>query len=141
MPLPSERDSRLYVEDMLRFCDTVLDYTLGLDQASFAADRMRLDATLRNLALIGEAATRVPADIRALAPNLPWRKVVGTPQPLEPRLPGHRQRHGLEHCGWRRASVAHGAACLAAGHSGLMGRAAQGWRRNSPASVYPSKRR
>ena len=77
MPLPSERDSRLYVEDMLRFCDTVLDYTLGLDQASFAADRMRLDATLRNLALIGVAATRVPADIRALAPNLPWRKVVG----------------------------------------------------------------
>lgn len=78
MPSPSERDTRLYVEDMLGFCDTVLDYTQGMDQARFAADRMRVDATLRNLALIGEAATRVPADIRALAPNLPWRKVVGT---------------------------------------------------------------
>ncbi len=67
MPLPSERDSRLYVEDMLGFCDTVLDYTQGLDQASFAADRMRVDATLRNLALIGEAAPVSPQT------SAPWR--------------------------------------------------------------------
>ena len=32
---------------------------------------MRYDATLRNLELIGEAATRVPADIRAGAPEVP----------------------------------------------------------------------
>lgn len=63
---------------MLAFCDVVLDYTHGLDQAAFAADRMRLDATLRNLELVGEAATRVPADVRALAPDLQWRKVVAT---------------------------------------------------------------
>jgi uncharacterized protein with HEPN domain len=32
---------------------------------------------LRKLSLIGEAATRVPESIRAQAPDLPWRKVVG----------------------------------------------------------------
>lgn len=37
---------------------------------------MQVGATLRNLALVSEAATRVPADVRALAPDLPWRKVV-----------------------------------------------------------------
>ena len=39
---------------------------------------MRLDATLRKLSLIGEAAKRVPDAIRALAPEIPWRKIVGT---------------------------------------------------------------
>lgn len=39
---------------------------------------MRLDATLRNLSLIGEAAMRVPDAIRVLAPDIPWRKIVGT---------------------------------------------------------------
>ena len=39
---------------------------------------MRLDATLRKLTLIGEAATRVPESVRDLAPDIPWRKIVGT---------------------------------------------------------------
>lgn len=63
---------------MLQFCATALDYTHGLDQAGFLADRMRYDATLRNIELIGEAATHVPAALRVLAPGIPWREVVGT---------------------------------------------------------------
>jgi uncharacterized protein with HEPN domain len=78
-PSPSEdRDTRLYVEDMLEFCEDVLEYTQGFDRYALAADRMRLDATLRKMTLIGEAATRVPPEVRALAPDVPWRKIVGT---------------------------------------------------------------
>lgn len=73
-PLP--REWRLYVEDMVSFCDRVLVYTKGLDRASFAADTLRYDATLRNLELIGEAATHVPGDVRASAPGVPWRLVI-----------------------------------------------------------------
>ena len=76
-PLP-ERDHALYVRDMLDFCDAVLSYTAGHDLASLLADRMRYDATLRNLELIGEAATHVPDEVRALAPGVTWRQVVGT---------------------------------------------------------------
>ena len=63
---------------MLEFCDTALDYTRGFDQLGFQADRMRYDATLRNIELIGEASTHVPPEVRALAPDLPWREIVGT---------------------------------------------------------------
>ena len=67
---------RFYVEDMVSFCDKALAYTHGLDRATFPLDPMRYDATLRNLELIGEAATHVPAEVRSAAPDVPWRLVV-----------------------------------------------------------------
>lgn len=39
---------------------------------------MRYDAILRNLELIGEAATHVPEALRAMAPEVPWRQIVAT---------------------------------------------------------------
>ena len=78
MPSPSERDSRLYLEDMLRFCDRVIAYRGVLDMPALQADAMRFDAVLRNLELIGEAATHVPDTVRAAHPEIPWRLVVAT---------------------------------------------------------------
>jgi uncharacterized protein with HEPN domain len=79
MPLPSEaRDLRLHLEDMLTFAERALAYSAGLSQADWAADRMRYDATLRNLELIGEAASRVPAEWREAWPELPWRQMIAT---------------------------------------------------------------
>lgn len=73
-----EREWRLYVRDMVEFCDQVLLYTDGHNLESLLADRMRLDATMRNLELIGEAATHVPAAVRDSAPDIPWRQAVST---------------------------------------------------------------
>ena len=36
------------------------------------------DATLRNLELIGEAATHIPDEIRAEHSDIPWRMIVAT---------------------------------------------------------------
>lgn len=71
-----QREWRFYVEDMAACCDKVLAYTQGIDRAGFAGDPMRYDATLRNLELIGEAATHVPAEVRAAAADVPWRMVI-----------------------------------------------------------------
>lgn len=78
MPSLSERDSWLYVEDMVTFCERVLAYTQGVELEAFTADDMRYDATLRNLELSGEAATHVPDELRERAPGIPWRQVVAT---------------------------------------------------------------
>lgn len=76
-PSPFERDYRIYLEDMLEFSQDVLRYTQGLTLAAWQSDPMRVDASLRKLGLIGEAATRVPDEIRVQAPDIPWRKIVG----------------------------------------------------------------
>jgi len=58
-----EREWRFYLDDMMDFARRVLDYTNELDQAAFLADQRTYDATLRNLELIGEAATNLPESV------------------------------------------------------------------------------
>jgi uncharacterized protein with HEPN domain len=72
------REWRFYVDDMIGFGEKVLVYTAGLDQAAFVANTLVYDATLRNLELIGEAATHVPDDVREAHPEVPWRLVIAT---------------------------------------------------------------
>ena len=74
----SEREWRFYLDDMIGFAEKVLAYTAGLDQSAFVEDELRYDATLRNLELIGEAATRIPDEVRAAHPEIPWRLVIAT---------------------------------------------------------------
>jgi uncharacterized protein with HEPN domain len=39
---------------------------------------MRYDATLRNIELVGEAASRVPPEVRASTEAIPWRLIIAT---------------------------------------------------------------
>lgn len=73
-----ERDWRMFVRDMLQFAVNVQSYTDGFTLARFAASGLNYDATVRNLELIGEAATRVPLEIRESQPLIPWRQVIAT---------------------------------------------------------------
>jgi len=72
------REWGFYVDDMIGFAEKVLIYTSGLDQAAFVRDERTYDATLRNLELIGEAASRIPADVRAQNPDIQWRVMIAT---------------------------------------------------------------
>lgn len=72
----SGRDWRLYLDDMISFAEKVLVYTNGLDRQQFDASGLNYDATVRNLVLIGEAATRIPASVRESAPHIQWRQII-----------------------------------------------------------------
>ena len=74
----SERDWSFYVDDMIRFAANVLDYVDGLNQQTFEATGLNFDATVRNLELIGEAASHIPQDVRDRHPDIPWRMLVAT---------------------------------------------------------------
>jgi uncharacterized protein with HEPN domain len=42
----------------------------------FSADRKTVDAVVRNLEVIGEAARNLPDEIKQLAPEIEWKKIV-----------------------------------------------------------------
>lgn len=66
-----ECSRQVYVQDMLDLSQNVLAYTEGEDLEAFIADSLTYDATLRNLQLIGEAATHIPDEIRQLHSKIP----------------------------------------------------------------------
>lgn len=70
------REWRFYVNDMIEFAEKVRLFTDGMDQDAFVNDVLTYDATLRNLELIGEAATHVPAAVRRAHPEIPWTAII-----------------------------------------------------------------
>ena len=74
----SQREWRFYIDDMIHFSQKVLRYTQNLDQAAFINNEPYYDATLRNLELIGEAATNIPENIKTNHPEIPWRQIIAT---------------------------------------------------------------
>ncbi len=72
------REWRFYLDDMIGFCERVLVFTNGIEQTEFTSDAMRMDATVRNIELIGEAATHIPEAVRTASPTIPWRMVIAT---------------------------------------------------------------
>ena len=72
------RDWKVYLNDMIEFCERVLTYVDALDQEQFEANRLVYDATVRNVELIGEAATHIPMEVCSASPHIPWRQITST---------------------------------------------------------------
>lgn len=56
----SKRDARLLLQDMLESLEKIERYTAGLTFERFAQDDRTVDAVVRNLEVIGEAARQFP---------------------------------------------------------------------------------
>lgn len=72
------REWRFYLDDMIGFAEKVLCYTEGFNQQGFIDSGLNYDATVRNLELIGEAATHIPDHLRQNNPQIPWRMIIAT---------------------------------------------------------------
>jgi uncharacterized protein with HEPN domain len=72
----ASREWRFYIEDMIAFCERVQSFTHGISREDFIANPKRYDATVRNVELIGEAATHVPDAVRQANSSIPWRMVI-----------------------------------------------------------------
>jgi uncharacterized protein with HEPN domain len=67
----------VYVGHIRDAIQHALQFTEGFDYNRFASDNRTTFATVRALEIVGEAAKRVPDEIRALDPTVPWRKMAG----------------------------------------------------------------
>jgi len=72
-----KRSYRMFIEDILEAMDKIGRYIKGLSYETFAGNEMVVDAVLRNLEVIGEAARNIPEDIREKYSDIPWRRMIG----------------------------------------------------------------
>ena len=66
------REWRLRIEDILEAIRKIQRYVSGLSFDEFCADDKVVDAVVRNLEVIGEAARHIPPEIESRHPDLPW---------------------------------------------------------------------
>jgi len=71
------RDFEVYLEDIRQAIGKIQSYTAGLSRDVFDQDDRTIDAVIRNLQIIGEAAKAIPESVRAGYPNVEWKKIAG----------------------------------------------------------------
>jgi uncharacterized protein with HEPN domain len=71
------RDWRDRLEDILEAIDRIQSYTAGMGNSSFEADQKTIDAVVRNIIIIGEAAGMVSEEVSSQHPELPWHQMRG----------------------------------------------------------------
>lgn len=72
-----KRDIRDYLDDILNSFEEVEEFTLGMSFEDFIRDRKTLNAVIRSLEVMGEAAKKVPEEIREQHPDIPWKYMAG----------------------------------------------------------------
>jgi len=68
-------DSHLYLAQMLDNIERIRLWTTGHTLATYRANLMLRDAVERCLERISEASRRLPPEVKATQPHIPWRKV------------------------------------------------------------------
>jgi len=72
----SEPD-RIRVRHMIEAAESAVEFSAGREHAELYTDKMLLFAVARAIEIVGEAASKVSTDGRALMPALPWKSMVG----------------------------------------------------------------
>ena len=69
----SPREWRFLIDDILEAIERIQRYVAGMSPEELEDDDKTVDAVVRNLIIIGEAAAHVPSDVAARRADIPWR--------------------------------------------------------------------
>ena len=74
----SKRGDREFILDMMIACERMLEYTEQLSYEDFSKNQMAIDAVVRNLEILGEAAKNVSNELKSKYPEVEWQEIART---------------------------------------------------------------
>ena len=73
----SRREPLLLLEDIIESIQKIQKYTAGFSKDAFLIDDKTVDAVIRNFEIIGEAANRIPDEIKDKFQLINWHRIIG----------------------------------------------------------------
>ena len=71
------RDYKLYLHDIKQAVEKIETFTKGFAFEEFAQDTKTVDAVIRNLEILGEAAKHIPKRVKERHPDIDWKAIGG----------------------------------------------------------------
>lgn len=72
------RDEILFVEDILENIKDIENFSKGLTKEEFGSNKLKQNAIVRSLEIIGEAAKNISERTKTKYSEIQWRKIVGS---------------------------------------------------------------
>ncbi len=72
-----KRGDILFIEDILECMQKIETYISELNYQSFIENQMAQDAVIRNLEVMGEAATKISNEVKLNYSEVPWKQMSG----------------------------------------------------------------
>ena len=71
------KDNKIYLEDIISSIKKIEKYINDISFEEFSDNEMIVDAVVRNLEIIGEAARNLEDDFKEINSHIPWRNMIG----------------------------------------------------------------
>ncbi len=72
-----ERNIQVYLNDIMIYCEKILEFTRDISDDQFFEDEMRMLSVIRCLEVIGEASKHIPDDLKTRYPEVAWKIIAG----------------------------------------------------------------
>jgi len=71
------KDDKFFIQHILESIDLIQKHIKGLDFDKFEKSWPLVDASIRRISIIGEAANKISDGFRKRNKNIPWKDIVG----------------------------------------------------------------
>lgn len=74
----SDEKNLIFVEHILENIVDIDSFMKGISKAELESNKEKLNAVVRSVEIIGEAAKNLPKSFRDQHSKIPWKKIIGT---------------------------------------------------------------
>ncbi|MEI7619955.1 MAG: HepT-like ribonuclease domain-containing protein [Candidatus Falkowbacteria bacterium] len=71
------KDNKIFLQHILESINLVQVHTKGVKQEDFIKSWPLIDASIRRIEIIGEAANKISSDFKIKHKEIPWRDIIG----------------------------------------------------------------